>query len=340
MDGHNTEDVNTLSIEIKGNVSGILGENGTEIECSYTRENVRSIIRVDFNAFNRSSVAFETIAAYLPEDISTLLPQGQYLKGRVTLTRITQSSTKAIMLFNKLMCIDGTLYKCKVTYTDDSLLSHTDTSGNMSIQVEVSPSKPEIIEFLNRPLTSKPVITEGYNVTFVCSGDVGRPPAKLIFQNYRRDHILPMNYTPTSTSVHELPENCSYYRTSDITFMVTSEDNQAVIQCIVVSSLTEGNMYVELAPLEVNSVIVVGTVCGSIIFVLCVILLGVLQNKNKTLSCFLTRNHNDRSLDYVNTPQQQDPSLYEGVDHGLDVHNYEQLARRDHLNNNAYLNND
>ncbi|CAG2201838.1 unnamed protein product [Mytilus edulis] len=114
------------------------------------------------------------------------------------------------------------------------------------------PSKPEVIEFLNRSLTSKPVITEGYNVTIVCSGDVGRPPAKFTFQKYRRDHILPMNITPTSTSVQELSENCSYYRESAFTFMVTSMDNQAVIQCNVVSSLTEENMHVELGPLEVN----------------------------------------------------------------------------------------
>ncbi|CAG2201839.1 unnamed protein product [Mytilus edulis] len=131
-----THCVDTLSIEITGSVSGVLGENGTEIECSYTRENVRSITRVGFMAFNRSRVAFDQIAAYLPDDISTLLPQGQYLKGRVTLTGITQSSTKAVMVFNKLMCIDDTFYKCSVAYTDSSLLSHTDTSGNMSIQVE------------------------------------------------------------------------------------------------------------------------------------------------------------------------------------------------------------
>ncbi|CAG2201837.1 unnamed protein product [Mytilus edulis] len=77
-----------------------------------------------------------------------------------------------------------------------------------------------------------------------------------------------------------------------------------------------------------TAVIVVGAVCGSIILVLCVILFGVIQNRNKMLSCLLVRNRNDRSLDYVNTTQQQVPSLYEGVDNRLDVHNYEQLARR------------
>lgn len=53
------------------------------------------------------------------------------------------------------------------------------------------------------------------------------------------------------------------------------------------------------------------------------------------LSCLLLRNRNERSLDYVNTTQQQIPSLYEGVDNRLDVHNYEQLARREDLYNNT-----
>ncbi|XP_076075851.1 uncharacterized protein LOC143046578 [Mytilus galloprovincialis] len=111
---------------------------------------------------------------------------------------------------------------------------------------------------------------------------------------------------------------------------------------LYVSITEEGNItpVMKQPNCENTAVVVVGTVCGSIILVLCFILLGVLQNKSKTLSCLLTRNHNDSSLDYVNTTQQQDPSLYEGVDHGLDVHNYEQLARRDHLNDNANLTND
>lgn len=55
--------------------------------------------------------------------------------------------------------------------------------------------------------------------------------------------------------------------------------------------------------------------------------------------CFLIKKRNDRAMDYVNTTQQQDPSLYEGVGQALDVHNYEQLSRREHFNNNANFSN-
>lgn len=91
-----------------------------------------------------------------------------------------------------------------------------------------------------------------YNVTCVCTGDAGKPPPKLIFQKYRRDHVLSMNYTATETSIQELPEHFSYYRTSNITFMVTAADNKAFIRCAFESTLAEENMYVESEPLDVK----------------------------------------------------------------------------------------
>ncbi|CAC5404101.1 unnamed protein product [Mytilus coruscus] len=186
-----------------------------------------------------------------------------------------------------------------------------------------------------RTTTTAQGITEGGNITVVCTGDVGKPPAKHVFQKYLNGQIVPMQDTVSATSISEMSENCSYYHTSNLTFQVTAKDNNAVIRCVVNSSMEEPDMYVETAPIKVYSVIVVGTVCGSIILVLCVIFFGVLQNKNKTVRCLLRRNRNDRSVDYVNTIQQQDSSLYEGVGHALDVHNYEQLPRREHVYNNA-----
>lgn len=115
------------------------------------------------------------------------------------------------------------------------------------------PSKPVDISLsINLSLTSKPVINEGYNVTCVCTGNVGKPPAKFIFLKYRRGYILSMNYTATETSIQELADNCSYYRTSSITLQITAEDNQAIIRCVVVSTLAEENMYVESVPLDVK----------------------------------------------------------------------------------------
>ncbi|CAG2199641.1 unnamed protein product [Mytilus edulis] len=48
-----------------------------------------------------------------------------------------------------------------------------------------------------------------------------------------------------------MSENCSHYRTSNLTFTVTAKDNNAVIRCVVKSSMAEPDMYVETEPLEV-----------------------------------------------------------------------------------------
>lgn len=87
-------------------------------------------------AFNGSSMMFESIAVYIPDLLSLLTPKGQYLKGRVNVIYITQSSTKAVMIFNKLMCIDDTFYRCELHYTDTSFEDQVTRSNNMKIWVQ------------------------------------------------------------------------------------------------------------------------------------------------------------------------------------------------------------
>lgn len=127
--------VHTLSAEIKGKLTGINGGNGTEIECSYTKHNVKSTISISFIAFNKSNSKFNEIALYIPDDESYLTNNGQYLKGRVTLMNITQSTTKAVMTFNELMCIDDTLYQCKAIHLSSNG-AEIITSNNGSISVQ------------------------------------------------------------------------------------------------------------------------------------------------------------------------------------------------------------
>lgn len=115
----------------------------------------------------------------------------------------------------------------------------------------VPPSSPETVTLVNLSMTTTSIITDGDTITFVCSGDVGKPPGQFRFQNFRSDHILYKNYTPTSTSISEISDNCSYYRTSYIILQITSEDNKAVIRCVVESPLSDISMFVDTEPLEV-----------------------------------------------------------------------------------------
>ncbi|XP_052072188.1 serine-rich adhesin for platelets-like isoform X1 [Mytilus californianus] len=237
------------------------------------------------------------------------------------------------MVFNKLLCIDDTFYRCNVRFVDSGGVPRDATSNNISISVQVTPSKPDRIfwikvfadsssttstvpmsattsssssavttklnetistmdsdeqndttasthstlpttdhkttsstpsdEYLStdssyrttthsiQQTTTAQGIAEGDNITVVCTGDVGKPAEKHVFQKYRNGHNLSMTYTATETSISEMSENCSYYRRSNLTFQVMSRDNNAVIRCVVNSSMAEPDMYVETEPIEV-----------------------------------------------------------------------------------------
>lgn len=86
--------------------------------------------------FNRGSLKFESIAEYFPNLNPSLTPTGQFLRGRVTLLNITQSSTKAVLIFNKHKCRDETFYRCVVRYIDSSLKRKEETSSNISISIQ------------------------------------------------------------------------------------------------------------------------------------------------------------------------------------------------------------
>ncbi|CAG2201836.1 unnamed protein product [Mytilus edulis] len=232
-------DVNAISVEITGNRTGLLGYNGTDLKCSYTQENTLQVFTVSFMAFNKCSTTFEPIATYIQDKTPLLNTQGQYLKGRVTLTPITQSSAKAVMTFDKLMCIDDTFYQCSAYYLDTSGYSVL-YSNNISISVQGR----------YRTTTTTQDIAEGDNITVVCTGDVGKPPVEHVFQKHLNGQIVAMQDTVTTTSISEMSENCSYYRTSNIVFKVTAFDNNAVIRCVVHSSMADPDMYIDTEPLR------------------------------------------------------------------------------------------
>lgn len=134
MKGFCIAGVHTISVVIEGSEVGLIGENGTEIECSYPLGSYRQF-SVSFWAFNKSSQIFEQIATYIPDDTPLINTKGEYLKGRVTLTPITKLSTKAVMTFNQIMCIDDTSYQCQARYIDSNG-NQNPISNNTSISVE------------------------------------------------------------------------------------------------------------------------------------------------------------------------------------------------------------
>lgn len=95
-------------------------------------------------------------------------------------------------------------------------------------------------------------IIEDDNITFKCSGNVGKPAAIFIFQKFLEGHIQPTTYDVTTSTLEEIPRNCSYYRTSYLTFQVTAKDNNAVIRCVILLPFAEENMFVDSEQIEVK----------------------------------------------------------------------------------------
>lgn len=128
---------------------------------------------------------------------------------------------------------------------------HNITTSTPSTNTVPSDTTYETTTSSTQQTIKEKAIAEGDNVTVVCTGEVGNPPAEHFFQKYSIGHILSMTYTPTETSISEISENCSYYRTSNLTFQVTAEDNNAVIRCAVNSSMASTDMYIETKRIEV-----------------------------------------------------------------------------------------
>ncbi|VDH98177.1 Hypothetical predicted protein [Mytilus galloprovincialis] len=264
----------SITVLINKNISGVIGEGGTRVMCSYTRNDATKIFTIELKANN------ETVATFLPDEKPRLTTKGRYLEGRVTLMNISKVSTEAVMIFNNLTCDDQTNYSCSIVFLGQNGRTEESHSGFTTLNVKVPPSKPEYVAIVDlledesttalqiRSETSSPndteistvkqsttsaIIKEGDIITCICAGNVGKPPGKLIWQKYRHGEKVPMNYTHMSTIATEVTDKCSYYGTSYLQLRVTSSDNQAIIRCFIDSPLAKPYMYVEMKPIDVTS---------------------------------------------------------------------------------------
>ncbi|CAC5379342.1 unnamed protein product [Mytilus coruscus] len=173
----------------------------------------------------------------------------------VSMSATTSSSSSAVTtkLNETISTMDSDEQNDTTASTHSTLptTDHKTTSSTPSDEYLSANSSYRTTTYSIQQTTTAQGIAEGDNITVVCKGDVGKPPAQHVFQKYHNGHILSMNFTATETSISKISENCSYYRTSNFTFQVAAGDNNAVIRCGVNSSMTEPVMYEETAPIEV-----------------------------------------------------------------------------------------
>ncbi|CAC5408233.1 unnamed protein product [Mytilus coruscus] len=187
------------------------------------------------------------------------------------------------------------------------------------------------------PAKQEYIVGVDTSITLTCTTDGNPKPIYRWFEGNQSDIIsTDDNFTLTDINttkrclyicyVTNTFNGHTYTKAAQMEFNIINEENEAKSTTSRITCSNETPNDKELKNGN-TAVIVVGTVCGSIILVLTVILFAVIHNKKKTSICPCCH---DRSEVYVNTTHQQNASLYEGVDNALDVHDYGQLSSREH----------
>ena len=235
--------IESFSIQIYPNKDGILGPSNLQLRCDYTlgsgqtvsASNIQAKINnkfVDIASFEKDSNGPDPIFISAVIDLSS----------RANLFNPTSSLPNTVILtFNQLKCEDEREYKCKASLKTNG--SNTlPISNATSIVVKGKPAKPD-----NVPTwIPQSGIEEGTNVTFTCTGNVGKPAGKFKWTKYRGS--TPTVYNDATTTAVEMPGTCTFNGTSMLTIKLEAEDNNAVIRCKVEQELATSDMYTESQP--------------------------------------------------------------------------------------------
>jgi hypothetical protein len=122
-----------LQIEINTNVTATIGDTNVELWCSYIKDDGEYIFYIKMEARNKTSEKYLQIAAFYPENSIESDLRGD-LTGRVSLTNPSDESSKAILTFNKIQCVDDTDYICSISYKTNDII-HTKYTNSTSITV-------------------------------------------------------------------------------------------------------------------------------------------------------------------------------------------------------------
>lgn len=87
---------------------------------------------------------------------------------------------------------------------------------------------------------------------FTCTGDIGKPPGKLIWQKIFLQHNRSITYAKITTHLEEVPGRCTFKGTTNLTVQISAEDFKARILCFEESQANVPGMYVETKPLDVH----------------------------------------------------------------------------------------
>jgi hypothetical protein len=119
-----------LQININTNVTAAIGDTYVELWCLYIKDGGDYIYYITMEARNKTSEEYIQIARfYPPESNRKGVLKVEYLTGRVSLTNPTEESSKAILTFNKIQCVDDNEYICGISYESNEVIHNIYTSS-------------------------------------------------------------------------------------------------------------------------------------------------------------------------------------------------------------------
>lgn len=95
------------------------------------------------------------------------------------------------------------------------------------------------------------IFREGDIVQFTCTGNIGKPPGRFVWQTIPQQG-QPIVYSNETTGVIDwIPDICSYGGTSNLTVQITADHFKAKVRCFEESLADVKGMFVETEPLDV-----------------------------------------------------------------------------------------
>ena len=234
--------IESISIQISPDKAGILGPNKLQLSCNYTPGSGETVYGSNIQA--KINNVFVAIASFEKDSNGVdpvFLSNDRNLSSRASLSNPTPTLPNTVILtFNEIKCEDETEYRCEVTVKAG--VFNTTTSNAISIVVRGKPAIPDNIP----TWIPESGIEEGTDVTFTCTGNVGKPAGKFKWTKYRGS--TPTVYNGATTTAVKMPGTCTFNGTSMLTIKLEAEDNNAVIRCEVEQELATPDMYTESQP--------------------------------------------------------------------------------------------
>ncbi|CAC5425220.1 CADM3 [Mytilus coruscus] len=126
------------------------------------------------------------------------------------------------------------------------------TKKNDILTIPTSPIDTVTITHLQSTENLQFVFREDDTIMFTCSGNIGNPPGKLIWQKTFPQEKKPITYSNETTYIEEIPGKCSFKGTSHLTVKIYAEDIKAKIRCFEESQVNVPGMYIETEPFDVH----------------------------------------------------------------------------------------